>query len=55
MAVGIGTIALATLYDLYDAHRAAHRANVDARTWTVAPAALGVGGRSPGLAIGGAF
>jgi hypothetical protein len=55
MALGIGTIAIATLYDLYDAHRAAHRANLEARTWTVAPAALGVGGRTPGLALAGAF
>ena len=58
MLLGGGTVLASTIYDLYDAHRSAHRANVRAaqQHWMVAPTVLGTrDGTAPGLAFAGAF
>jgi hypothetical protein len=59
MWVGGGTLIAATLYDLWDAHNAAHRANVREarRRYTIAPSIMtGAGGSNvPGLTVAGQF
>lgn len=58
MWLGGGTLIAATLYDLWDAHNAAHRANVrEARRWNIGPAMMtGASGTNvPGLSLGGQF
>lgn len=56
--LGAGTLVVATLYDFWDAHRAAGRANEKAaRTWTVGPSLMtGASGTTvPALTLGGSF
>jgi hypothetical protein len=57
--IGGGVLIAATLYDLWDAHDAAHRANVREarRNWSVAPSIMaGASGTNmPGLTLGGQF
>lgn len=59
MWIGGGTLIAATLYDLWDAHNAAHRANVREarRNWSVAPSIMAgaSGSNVPGLTVGGKF
>ncbi|MEO7095221.1 MAG: hypothetical protein ABI175_18315 [Polyangiales bacterium] len=58
MWIGGATLAAATLYDLWDAHNAAHRANVrEARRWSIAPAIMAgaSGSNVPALTVGGNF
>lgn len=58
MWIGGATLLGATLYDLWDAHNAARRANERAaRRWTVAPSIMAGanGGTLPAVTIGGAF
>jgi len=58
MWIGGATLVGATLYDLWDAHNAAHRANEKAaRMWTVAPSIMaGASGSTvPALTVGGSF
>ncbi len=58
MWLGGATLAVATVYDLWDAHNAAHRANVrEARRYTIAPSIMtgASGARAPGLVLGGQF
>jgi hypothetical protein len=53
MWLGGGVLVAATLYDLWDAHRAAGRTNEKAkRAWAVAPMVTNGGG---GFSVGGAF
>ncbi|MBL9019526.1 MAG: hypothetical protein JNL83_35380 [Myxococcales bacterium] len=53
MWLGGGVLVAATLYDLWDAHRAARRTNETARrAWTIAPMVTNGGG---GFSVGGAF
>ncbi len=56
--VGGATLVAATLYDLWDAHNAAHRTNVrEARRWTFGPSMMAgaSGTNAPGLTLGGQF
>lgn len=57
--IGGGVLLAATVYDLWDAHNAAHRANVREarRNWSVAPSIMaGASGTNmPGLTFGGQF
>jgi len=54
MVAGGGVFLTAALYDLFDAHQAARRANQ--RAFALAPTALVVpGGAVPGLALAGRF
>ncbi len=56
--LGGATLVAATLYDLWDAHNAAHRANVrEARRWSIAPSIMAgaSGANVPGLTLGGQF
>jgi hypothetical protein len=55
IALGAGVFLGATIYDLFDAHRAAARTN--AREWLVTPTvmAAGSGGLAPALALAGRF
>ncbi len=56
--LGAGTLVVATLYDFWDAHRAAGRANEKAaRTWSLAPSMMtGASGTTiPALTLGGSF
>jgi hypothetical protein len=58
MWIGGATIVGATLYDLWDARNAAHRANEKAvRSWTVAPSIMAgaTGSTIPALTVGGSF
>lgn len=58
MWTGGATIVGATLYDLWDAHNAAHRTNKKAaRSWAVAPSIMaGASGSAiPALTVGGSF
>ncbi len=58
MWVGGATLVGATIYDLWDAHNAAHRANVKAtRAWSIAPAIMaGASGSTvPALAMAGSW
>lgn len=58
MWLGGATLAVATVYDLWDAHNAARRANVrEARRYTLAPAIMtgASGARATGLVLGGQF
>ena len=58
MWLGGATLVGATLYDLWDAHNAVHRANAKAaRAWTVAPSIMAgaSGTRIPALTLGGSF
>lgn len=58
MWIGGATIVGATLYDLWDARDAAHRANEKAvRSWTVAPSIMAgaTGNTIPALTVGGSF
>jgi len=56
--IGGGAFVAATLYDFWDAHNAAHRANVRAaRRYTIAPSIMGSasGTRVPGIVLAGQF
>jgi len=55
IALGAGVFLGATIYDLYDAHRAAARTN--AREWLVTPTMMQAtgGGVAPALALAGRF
>lgn len=56
--IGGATLVGATLYDLWDARNAAHRANEQAvRSWTVAPSIMaGASGSTiPAVTVGGSF
>lgn len=58
MWLGGAALAVATVYDLWDAHNAAHRANVrEARRMTLGPAIMtgASGARATGLVLGGQF
>jgi hypothetical protein len=58
MWIGGATLVGATLYDLWDAHNVADRANEKAvRMWTVAPSIMAgaSGGTVPALTVGGSF
>ncbi len=58
MWIGGATLIGATLYDLWDAHNAAHRANVKAaRSWSIAPGIMaGASGTTvPALALAGTW
>jgi hypothetical protein len=57
LGAGVGTYVGATLYDFYDAHRAARRSNTRARSaLTVAPSAVSsVAGPVPALGLSGTF
>ncbi len=58
MIAGGLTFAIATAYDLFDAHRAARRANERAqpKMWTLVPSALAASGTiAPALTLSGRF
>ena len=58
MWLGGATLIAATVYDLWDAHHAAERANVKAaRTWSVAPSIMAgaSGTMAPALTVAGSF